>query len=93
MFKHIRSILLLKDVADVYKEEKGKDKSIFLSRRFIGVVIATGSAGYFLYTGNQVNFDIELMAKSITDIATAVGAIYGMVMLIVGQLDKTKVGN
>jgi len=88
MIKYIKMILQLKQVADVYEQEKGKDKPAWLTRRFFGVVITALSAIYFLNTGVELNIDAENLSSHIDAIVTGGSVIYGTVMSIYGQIDK-----
>mgnify|MGYP001600106607 CR=1 FL=1 len=89
--KYIPLILKGKSIADAYNEEVGQGKPVYLSRRFVGTVVALAGAGASLY------FDVSLdenVLSSITDnMVSAISAgvtLYGVVLGIVGIIKRKK---
>ena len=89
--KYLKLLLQLRDVSTVYQEEKGQSKPFYLSRRFIGVVIAFLAAGYMAFTGATLaDADVTKLSDAISEVIPAAIALYGAVMAIVGQICKPK---
>ena len=87
LLKHIKAILLFRQVADAYKNEVGKDKPALLTRRFIGSVAASIGAAATLYTG--VQFDAGLIAgieEHVTKVTDTGYQMYGLVKSIIPDL-------
>lgn len=91
LMKFIPLVALGKDVSVSYKEETGKDRPPYLSRRFMGAAIALGSG--FMAIQYGVKLDAEMLS-SITDsldkMLTAGIALYGAVITIVGYFKRAK---
>lgn len=87
--KYIPLLLKFKDVTEVYKEETGQDKPWYMSRTFLGSAIA------FIFTCLAVFFGIvvdagtiEIIVNNTSTIISAIVALYGIVMTLVGQIKK-----
>lgn len=100
MFKYIKLLLQWKDIRNVYREERGKEKPWFASRRFIGLVIL------FIGAVLKTFFDIYLppeTIESLTDNAVLLGTVidtiipvlvslYGAITYIIGQIKRSAKG-
>ena len=105
IIKHIKAILLLRQVADAYKNETGKDKSALLTRRFIGALVTSSGAIATLYTGIDIDAGmiagIEEHLSKVADtgyqiyllfksIVLDLVFLYGALMVIVGYFKREK---
>jgi len=87
--KYIPLVGLFKNVKTSYKEETGKDRPAYLSRRFIGTVIALGGAILAIQFGIIIDTTIlEQLTDNIEKLVATVIAIYGIVLAIVGLFKK-----
>ncbi len=94
MFKFLKYLPLVgltKDVSKAYKEDTGKERPAYLSRRFVGALIAL--AGGFAAIQFGVKLD-ETILTQITDsldklIAAGI-ALYGAIVVIVGIFKRKK---
>lgn len=100
MFKYIKLLLQWKDIRKIYREEYGKKKPWYASRRFVGLIIL------FIGAILKTFFDIYLppeTIESLTDNAVLVGtvidtiipalvSIYGAITYIIGQVKKSAKG-
>ncbi len=88
LFKYFWLIGTLRQVAGVYRKEKGKPKPIFLSRRMIGAIFIAGSVMLARLA------DVEIGAKEVTQLSDyafeLIGGGYGLVMLMVGIWKREK---
>ena len=89
--KYLPLILQFKQVATAYEAEKGKEKPFYLTRRFIGAVIASVGAVAAYFGGVTISPEImdEITANLETVLATGV-TLYGLIMAVVGLLTKKK---
>ncbi len=87
--RYLKLLLLLRNVSTVYEEEKGKGKPVYLSRRFVGMVLTLVSAILYLTYGVELA-DIESTAEAIVTLLTVLGTLYGAVMAIVGQIRRNR---
>ena len=101
-FKYLPALLKLKDVSSEYKDAKGTGKPFFISKRFVGSVLAF--AAFLLGTGLNVVIAPENISKILDnfilianifndhgkEIASAFGSIWGVVMIVKGQIDSSK---
>lgn len=89
--KFLPLILKGKQVAEVYQEETGQGKPVYLSRRFVGTVIVLIGAGVSMYFG--VSLD-ENILSSLTDntvsIISAGITLYGVILGIIGIIKRRK---
>lgn len=89
--KFIPLLLRGKGIADAYKEEVGTGKPIYLSRRFVGLVIVLLGAIASMYFG--VTLD-EGILSSLTDnllsVISAGVALYGVILSIIGVIKRKK---
>jgi hypothetical protein len=91
MFKYIKLLLKLKDIAGVYFEEKGKGRPFWMSRRFIGVTITSLAACVGLLSGVDFNAEtLNGLTDNISAFITAGVAIYGAIMTLVGYFKSAK---
>jgi len=91
MFKYIGLILKFRDIANIYKEETGKNKEWWLSRTFIGSLVAFLSTIATVLWG--VEFDeegVKVIGDSIFQIISAAVAIYGIILTFIGQWKKNQ---
>jgi uncharacterized membrane protein len=89
MFKYIGLILKFSDVSKVYKEETGKDKRWWLSRTFIGSLIAFLATAVTVFFGIEISDgQVEVIVNSLSTIIPAAIALYGVVMTFIGQVKK-----
>jgi hypothetical protein len=96
MFKYLKLLAQWKDVSKAYKEENGKDKPWYVSRRFFGVVVVF--IGGALYTFFNITIDantVTILADNVTTLGgvireavPAVVALYGAITGIIGALKK-----
>src|SRR4030065_1704544 len=105
IIKHIKARVLLRQVADAYKNETGKDKSALLTRRFIGALVTSSGAIATLYTGIDIDAGmIAGMEEHLSKVADTgyqiyllfksiipdIVAIWGIIMVIVGYFKREK---
>lgn len=89
--KYLISILKFKDITDTYKEETGSDKPWYLSRRFVGTVIAIIAGVLFASQGIVISeTQIQLIVDGFITIIPALVSLYGIIMGVVGQIKKKK---
>lgn len=89
--KYLISILKFKDIADTYKEENGSDKPWYLSRRFIGTVIAIIAGVLFASQGIVISeTQIQIIIDGFITIIPVLVSLYGIIMGVVGQIKKKK---
>lgn len=89
MFKYIGLILKLSDVSSIYQAEKNEGKPWWLSRSFIGSLIAFFATAVTVFFGITVSDgQIEVIVNSLTTIIPAVIALYGVIMTFIGQIKK-----
>lgn len=89
--KFIPLILKGKNVADVYQEETGSGKPIYLSRRFVGTVIVLIGAGASMYFGVSLDENIlSSLTDNVVSVISAGVALYGVILGIVGIIKRKK---
>lgn len=89
--KYLISILKFKDITDTYKEETGSDKPWYLSRRFIGTIIAIIAGVLFASQGIVISeTQIQIIIDGFITIIPALVSLYGIIMGVVGQIKKKK---
>ena len=91
LLKYLPMLAIGKDARKAYEEENGKDRPAYLSRRFVGAILA--AAGLFLsvHYGVQVSKeDLALIGDNIEKIVAAGIAIQGVVVTIVGYFGRQK---
>ena len=88
---YLKLLLMLRNVSHVYEEEKGTGKPVYLSRRFVGVVLTLASAILYLTYGVELA-EIESTAEGIVTLLTALGTLYGTIMAVVGQIRRRRLG-
>lgn len=89
--KYLPLILKFKNVSEVYKEETGDGKPFYLSRRFIGLLITIIFAIVTVKTGITVDEALSAqIAEHVVSIITALVALYGIVLGIIGHFKRTK---
>jgi len=89
MFKYIKLLMAWQDVSTVYKEEQGKDRPFYLSRRFIGSAI--GLLGVFLHVQFGISLDEATQISLINNVEKFIPAgiiVYGSGMAIVSFAKK-----
>lgn len=87
MFKYIKLLLAWKDITDIYKEEKGKDKSFLVSKRLIGAVFTFIGVILFLFFGVTLDENVLTSLTSNTEnVIPAVITLYGVGTNIVGTV-------
>lgn len=96
MFKLLKYLPLVasgRNIAKQYREENDAKRPVYLSRRFIGAVIAT--VGLFLALHYDVKLDDKVLAEladNIHQIITAGVALYGAILTIIGFFGREKKG-
>lgn len=91
LIKYFKLFGLFKNVQKSYKEETGKDRPAYLSRRFIGAVIIVGGAVLSLELGVKIDESLLTdITNSIEKIVAAGIVLYGLVMEIVGIVKRKK---
>jgi len=93
IFKYLKFILTFREVADVYREDNGKNKPFTLTRRFWGVLISAISGIVMVATGVSIPAealagDISIVWDNINAVIPHVTAVYGVVMAVIGEIKK-----
>ena len=89
--KFLPLILRFRDCADAYKQETGKGKPAYISRRFVGAVLFLVAGFLVKQSGIVISDDaVSLLADNIDTAIVGAIAIYGTVLGIVGQIRKGK---
>lgn len=89
--KFLPLILKGKQVAEVYREETGTGKPIYLSRRFVGTVITLIGAGASMYFGVSLDENIlSSLTDNMVSIISAGVALYGAILGIIGIVKRKK---
>lgn len=89
--KYLPLLLRFKNVSEVYQEETGQGKPWYLSRRFIGLIVAIIFAIITLRTGITIDEALSLqLADHLISVITAGVALYGIVLGIIGHFKRTK---
>jgi hypothetical protein len=90
--KYLPLILQFKQVAEAYEEEKGKEKPFYLTRRFIGALIAAVGAVAAYFGGVTISPEIlDEITKNIETVAATGVTLYGLIMAVIGLFGKKKV--
>lgn len=87
--KYLPLLLKLKDIAEVYKQETGENKPWYLSRTFVGSIIAFVFTCLTVFLG--IEFDqgqITFLTDNISTMITTGIALYGVIMSFIGQIFK-----
>lgn len=91
LLKYLPLLLRGKGIADIYREETGQGKPIYLSRRFVGAVVVVIFAALTTYTGISIDEGLSLqVADNTATIITAVITLYGIILGIVGHFKRQK---
>jgi len=91
LIAYLKLFGMFKNINQVYREETGKDRPPYLSRRFIGMVILLAGAVLSLHFGTQIDQNIlEQIIDNLDKVISAGMVIYGLVMGIVGILKREK---
>ncbi len=89
--KFLPLILKGKQVADVYQEEVGQGKPIYLSRRFVGTVIVLIGAGASKYFGVSLDENVlSSLTDSTVSLISAGVTLYGVILSIIGIVKRKK---
>lgn len=87
--KFLPLVMMLKDVSDAYQSETAQNRPFYLSRRFIGALLAIVGAALSIALGVTIDANI---ASSITDsiitIVTAGMSLWGAVVGVIGVIKK-----
>ena len=90
-FKYLPVLLKFKNVAEIYKDEQGKNKPAIISRRFVGaVIILIGAYLGVRYGISAEIFNIEQITEHLMSIIGSITILYGIVMTVVGYIKKSK---
>lgn len=77
-----------RQVAEVYREEQGKNKPLFISRRFMGVVCVAIALALAKFQVAEVSEqEANLVADYLIEI---IAGIYGLIQLVVGIWKREK---
>jgi hypothetical protein len=88
--KYLPMIFRLKQVSDKYKAETGAvKKPFYLKRRFWGVVVCL-VAELLRRKGVDIGIDQEILTNNIMQVIQGVLYLYGVIMVVVGQLGREK---
>lgn len=90
MFKYIKLLAAWQNVSEVYKQEQGKDRPFYLSRRFIGSAI--GLLGIFLHVQFGITIEEATQVSLINNVEKLIPAgiiVYGSGMAIVSFAKRT----
>jgi hypothetical protein len=90
LLKYVPAILSLKQVAEVYKEDVGEEKPLWLSRRVVGAVITLISAVVLAVYGVDISGDAAALTDAVVAVGSGASAVYGIVMTIVGYVKREK---
>jgi len=98
LLKYLKLIATFRQVADEYKKDNGKDKPLVLSRRFFGLLFTITGAVITQFTGTTIfPVQMENLADSTKTIWDSIQVayphlieLYGIIMLIVGQIRRNK---
>jgi len=94
MFKFLKYLPLIgkfDDISVAYKEETGKDRPAYLSRRFVGAIVALTGATLAVIFGVTLDANmIEEVTKNIETMVSAGITLYGIVLAVYGLLKKKK---
>ncbi len=103
IFKYIAFLLGLKNVGEIYQAEKDKPAPVFLKKRVIGAAITTGSVGVAAWSGYKIDEQVVMQfiglyngtvdniyaaLPLLTEAWLSLIAMYGVIMMIKGQVDK-----
>lgn len=92
LIKYFKLFGLFKNVQGAYKEETGKDRPAYLSRRFIGAVVILGGAVLSLEAGVKIEEALLIdISNSIEKIVAAALVLYGLIMEVVGIVKRQRV--
>ena len=90
-FKYLPVLLKFKSVADIYKDEQGKNKPAIISRRFVGaVIILIGAYLGVRYGISAEMFNVEQITEHLMSIISSVTLLYGIIMGIIGYIKRSK---
>ena len=91
ILKYLSLILRFKNISKVYQEETGQGKPFYISRRFIGLIITAVFAVITIWTGVTIDEVLSLqVADHVVAVITAVIALYGIILGIIGHFKRTK---
>jgi uncharacterized membrane protein YidH (DUF202 family) len=89
--KYIPLVAMGKNVSTAYKEETGKERPAYLSRRFIGAALALAGGIAAVQFGIKIDDNIIASVTDNLDKLIAAGiALYGAIVLIIGIFKKQK---
>jgi len=86
LLKHIKAILLFRQVADAYRSEVGKDKPALLTRRFIHSIIASSGAAAAMYGMDLQAGLLEGIEQHISNVLDVGYQIYLLIKSIIPSL-------
>ena len=91
IFKYLKLLGRFRDIESTYKEETGKARPAYLSRRFVGALVIFVGAALSLYFGVEI---VENILSNITEsiekvVATGI-VLYGLILEIVGIVKRKK---
>lgn len=91
IFKYLKLLGLFRNVGDAYKEETGKDRPAYLSRRFIGALVILIGAVLSFQFGVKIDENILTnITENIEKVIAAAIVLYGLVMGIIGTVKRKK---
>ena len=89
--KFLPLILKGKQVADVYRDETGAGKPIYLSRRFVGTIVTLIGVLASMYF--SVSLDENILASLSDNVVSVISAgvtLYGVILGIIGVIKRKK---
>lgn len=93
LLKYLPLAAIGKDVGKAWVEDTGTERPKYLSRRFIGSVLALGAGFAAVHCGIKIDADsLATIGDSIEKIITAGIALQGVALTIWGIIDRKKEG-
>lgn len=86
LWKHVKAILLFRQVADVYKAETGKDKPALLTRRFIHSIVASSGVVAAMYGMDFQAGLLEGIEQHLTNVLDVGYQVYLLIKSIIPSL-------
>lgn len=91
IFKYLKLLGRFRDIEATYKEETGKGRPPYLSRRFVGALVIFVGAALSLHFGVEIDENILTnITESIEKIVATGIVLYGLVMEVVGIVKRKK---
>ena len=93
LLKYMPLVALFKDVSASYQEETGAGRPFYLSRRFIGAVIALAGGAATIAFGITIDATVlNQLTDNLEKGISAIVVLYGVILTIVGAFKAKKNG-